>query len=70
VREDALRVADGGHDAGDNVVEQVERCVRSKGTVVSFRPETRAGGGVDEMCRDTNLRSGLPDAAFHHIACA
>ena len=51
VRQNALRVADGGDDAGNYIVEKIERRLRRECAVVGFRPEARAGAVIDKLRR-------------------
>src|SRR5579862_5529014 len=68
--ENALRVADGGNDAGNDVIKKIERGFRSERAVVGFRPQACTGDGIDKLNGNTDLCSRLAQAAFHHVARA
>lgn len=62
-----MRVGHGTDDAGDDVVEQVKRCLGLKRAVVRLRPQARTSTGVDQLNSYTNFAARLANAAFHHV---
>ena len=70
VRQNAGAVGDGGDDPRHEVVLQLEDGVRAEGALVVLGPEMSAGDGVHELHGEAQLRSRLPQVAFHHVARA
>ena len=57
-------------DPRNQLVLELEDGLRAEGALVGLGPEMGAGHRVHELHREAQLRSRLPQAAFHHVARA
>ena len=70
VRQDAVPVGNGRHDARHQVVLQREHRLGAEGAIVCLGPEMRAGRRIHELHRHAQRRPGLAQAPLHHVAGA
>ena len=64
-----MLVGDGRYDSWDKAVLQFENRIGMESALVSLGPDLGSCSGVDELDDDPQFRTGLAEAAFHHIAC-
>ena len=67
-RQNPVHVRDRRNDPRNQVVLKLEDGLRAEGALVALGPEMGAGDRVHELDREAQLRSGLTNAAFHHVA--
>ena len=65
-----MDVGDGGHHTVRDVVLHREDVGSLQVAVVGFRPEVRAGLGVDQLNVDANRGGAFANPAFQHVAGA
>src|SRR5689334_17722752 len=69
-RQDSVRICYGSNDSRREIVLQFKETFRRKSALIVLRPKVRTGDRVDELHRDAQPRTGLPQVAFHHVARA
>ena len=67
-RQNAVLIGNGGYDAWDKIILQIEDRVGSERALIRLRPQMGCRNCVRELYRQAQLTARLPQATFHHIA--
>ena len=70
VHQRAVLIRDRRNNPRNQIVLQLENRFRTETAFIVLSPQMSARSRINELYRDTQLRSRLPQAAFHHVARA